>query len=232
MRSPESHNHASGAASRSRPTQVDTTAVSRGDWIRTSDLPAPSRMRYQTAPRPESGWRESNPSLRAWKALVQATTPHPRRDESSRGSIRTYVRISLQGRAVRRCGRCGWEKPLSEFAWRRRAKGELHNYCRACHADYRREHCLANRYRYIARAQCHRRRRVNFRAALTGAAPYERRSLAHRPRRLSKRGSEQTKDPANRALCLACSRGTDWGKPVLIVGYPGSTGSHLVLAIL
>src|SRR3954468_21643292 len=25
---------------------------------------------------------------------------------------------------------------------------------------------------------------------------------------------EQTKDPANRALRLACSRGTDWGKPV------------------
>src|SRR3954447_8122050 len=48
------------------------TVVNRGDWIRTSDLPAPSRMRYQTAPRPvtrslgagafeRSGWRESNP---------------------------------------------------------------------------------------------------------------------------------------------------------------------------
>jgi hypothetical protein len=36
--------------------------------------------------------------------------------------------------------------------------------------------------------------------------------------------TEQTKDPANRALRLACSRGTDWGKPVLILGYPGDTG--------
>ena len=39
--------------------------------------------------------------------------------------------------------------------------------------------------------------------------------------------SEKTKDPANRALRLACSRGTDWGKPVLILGYPASSGSHV-----
>jgi hypothetical protein len=54
---------------------------------------------------------------------------------------------------VRRCGRCGQDKPLAEFAWRRRAKGQRHNYCRPCHADYRREHYLANRRRYIALAQ-------------------------------------------------------------------------------
>ena len=29
--------------------------LSRGDWIRTSDRSAPSRVRYQTAPRPEVG---------------------------------------------------------------------------------------------------------------------------------------------------------------------------------
>jgi hypothetical protein len=44
---------------------------------------------------------------------------------------------------------------------------------------------------------------------------------------LEKPCSEQTKDPANRALRLACSRGTDWGKPVLILGYPGRFGSHI-----
>src|SRR3954452_14422685 len=42
---------------------------------------------------------------------------------------------------------------------------------------------------------------------------------------------EQTKDPANRALRLACSRGTDWGKPALILGYPGSRGSHMIREI-
>jgi len=54
---------------------------------------------------------------------------------------------------VRRCGRCGEEKPLEEFAWKRRAKGHRHSYCRPCHADYRREHYLANRAKYIGKAQ-------------------------------------------------------------------------------
>jgi hypothetical protein len=54
---------------------------------------------------------------------------------------------------MRRCGRCGEEKVLSDFAWRRREKGERHNYCRPCHAEYRREHYLANREKYIALAQ-------------------------------------------------------------------------------
>lgn len=60
--------------------------------------------------------------------------------------LRTYVRMKEEGR---RCGRCGLLKPLEEFAWRRRAKGQRHNYCRPCHAQYHREHYLANRKRYI-----------------------------------------------------------------------------------
>ena len=59
----------------------------------------------------------------------------------------------MYGRTVRRCGRCGQEKPVDEFAWRRRAKGERHNYCRPCQAEYRREHYLANRTKYIARSR-------------------------------------------------------------------------------
>jgi hypothetical protein len=49
----------------------------------------------------------------------------------------------------RRCGRCGQVKPIQEFAWRRKAKGQRHNYCRPCHSAYHREHYLANRQRYI-----------------------------------------------------------------------------------
>jgi len=52
----------------------------------------------------------------------------------------------------RRCGRCGQLKPLSAFAWRRRARLQRDNYCRPCRADYKREHYLANRERYIAAA--------------------------------------------------------------------------------
>jgi hypothetical protein len=54
--------------------------------------------------------------------------------------------------AFRRCGRCGGLKPLAAFAWRRKAKGQRHNYCRPCHAEYHREHYLANKQRYIAQA--------------------------------------------------------------------------------
>ncbi len=53
---------------------------------------------------------------------------------------------------MRRCGRCGNLKRVEEFAWRRKEKGQRHNYCRPCHADYHREHYLANRERYIAQA--------------------------------------------------------------------------------
>ena len=57
---------------------------------------------------------------------------------------------------MRRCGRCGELKPVEEFAWRRKKKGERHNYCRPCHSDYHREHYLANKQRYIAQAAAHK----------------------------------------------------------------------------
>jgi hypothetical protein len=53
---------------------------------------------------------------------------------------------------MRRCGRCGELKPLDDFAWRRKEKGQRHNYCRPCHAAYHREHYLANKDRYVAQA--------------------------------------------------------------------------------
>jgi hypothetical protein len=57
-------------------------SCSRGDWIRTSDRPAPSRVRYQTAPLPvasdpslarDDSKRATGiePALEAWKASVQ-----------------------------------------------------------------------------------------------------------------------------------------------------------------
>jgi hypothetical protein len=44
-------------------------------------------------------------------------------------------------------------KPLSEFAWRRKKKGQLDNYCRPCRAAYKQEHYEANRQRYIDQAK-------------------------------------------------------------------------------
>jgi hypothetical protein len=53
---------------------------------------------------------------------------------------------------LRRCGRCSQLKPLDQFAWRRKAKGQLDNYCRPCRADYHHEHYVANRAAYIENA--------------------------------------------------------------------------------
>jgi hypothetical protein len=54
---------------------------------------------------------------------------------------------------MRRCGRCGEMKPLEDFAWRRKAKDQRHNYCRPCHSAYHHEHYLANKQRYIDQAR-------------------------------------------------------------------------------
>jgi hypothetical protein len=59
---------------------------------------------------------------------------------------------------MRRCGRCGELKPVSHFAWRRKAKGQRHSMCRPCHSDYHRQHYLANKQRYIDQAAATKRR--------------------------------------------------------------------------
>ena len=62
--------------------------------------------------------------------------------------MRTSVRISNSLR-MRRCGRCEEEKPLDDFAWRRKSKGQKDNYCRDCRAAYKQEHYTVNKRRYI-----------------------------------------------------------------------------------
>jgi hypothetical protein len=51
--------------------------------------------------------------------------------------------------AMRRCGRCQAIKPVDDFMWRRKERGQRDNYCRPCRADYHHEHYVANRARYI-----------------------------------------------------------------------------------
>jgi hypothetical protein len=60
--------------------------------------------------------------------------------------------------AHRLCGRCGQRKPPTNFAWRRKARGQRDNYCQPCRSAYKREHYVANRERYIANA--HRRKQA------------------------------------------------------------------------
>jgi hypothetical protein len=66
---------------------------------------------------------------------------------------------------MRRCGRCRQEKSVEEFAWRRKAKGQRDNYCRACRAAYKQEHYAANRERYIKAATRRKRALVAERTA-------------------------------------------------------------------
>jgi hypothetical protein len=54
--------------------------------------------------------------------------------------------------STRICGRCQQLMPISNFAWRRKARGQRDNYCRACRAAYKKEHYATHRERYIANA--------------------------------------------------------------------------------
>jgi hypothetical protein len=50
------------------------------------------------------------------------------------------------------CGRCRQLRPTADFAWRRKARNQRDNYCRACRAAYKQEHYAAHRERYVANA--------------------------------------------------------------------------------
>lgn len=59
---------------------------------------------------------------------------------------------------IRRCGLCAREKPIEDFAWRRKDKGLFDNYCRPCRALYKQRHYEANKDRYIANAKARTQR--------------------------------------------------------------------------
>jgi hypothetical protein len=57
--------------------------------------------------------------------------------------------------SLKRCGRCGMEKPLSEFT----PKGKRRqSYCRSCVSEYFQEYYRKNRAAYVARASNHHRK--------------------------------------------------------------------------
>jgi hypothetical protein len=60
--------------------------------------------------------------------------------------------LDTASEGLKPCGRCGEIKPVEDFAWRQKARGQRDNYCRPCRAEYGREHYAANRQRYIDNA--------------------------------------------------------------------------------
>jgi hypothetical protein len=59
---------------------------------------------------------------------------------------------------LRKCYSCHELKPVDDFSWRRKAKGERDTYCRPCRSAYGRKHYEANRQRYIDQAAVSRRK--------------------------------------------------------------------------
>src|SRR3954468_24979998 len=55
---------------------------------------------------------------------------------------RVFAQTEL-GPELRRCCRCGELKPVDEFSWRRRDKGERDTHCRPCRSAYGEEHYAA-----------------------------------------------------------------------------------------
>jgi hypothetical protein len=56
-------------------------------------------------------------------------------------------------RPRRKCYRCGLLKPLEDFSWRHRARGQRNSFCRPCRSAYGKEHYAANRQTYIDQAR-------------------------------------------------------------------------------
>ena len=61
---------------------------------------------------------------------------------------------------LKRCSRCGNDRPLSEFVVKDKKTGRRGSYCRGCRSAYGKEHYRKNRPAYLARAK---KNRKNFR---------------------------------------------------------------------
>ena len=125
MRFESTQNPNAHAASGRIAPHAAETVVSRGDWIRTSDLPAPSRMRYQTAPRPGAGASLGQVSVRPCKEAKPLDEFTPKgsrggRDSYCRPCRRVYGRAHYQAHRRRYIEKAGQRRRL-----RRRVRAEF-----------------------------------------------------------------------------------------------------------
>lgn len=51
------------------------------------------------------------------------------------------------------CNKCQVDKELSNFSFKDKGKGSRKRICKLCHANYRRQHYLQNKEKYILKAQ-------------------------------------------------------------------------------
>jgi hypothetical protein len=69
-----------------------------------------------------------------------------------------HVFDTVERTKLSKCYRCGELKPIADFAWRRKRKGQRDSFCRPCRSAYHREHYEANRQRYIDQARFSKRK--------------------------------------------------------------------------
>jgi hypothetical protein len=67
---------------------------------------------------------------------------------------------------MRRCARCGEDKPVSEFGWKNKERTRLHSYCKPCVRANSKAHYAANKTRYLAKARRRDRRERTYRTYL------------------------------------------------------------------
>ena len=60
---------------------------------------------------------------------------------------------------MKRCPRCGEDKPFAEFGWKNEATGLRVSYCKPCVAANSRAHYVANKTAYVSRAKRTKNRR-------------------------------------------------------------------------
>ncbi|HVV38681.1 MAG TPA: hypothetical protein VHC63_18885 [Acidimicrobiales bacterium] len=60
---------------------------------------------------------------------------------------------------MKRCSRCGEEKPLTEFSWKDKEKGWRKSHCKACVRMKSRAHYASNKTSYAARIRRYKRRK-------------------------------------------------------------------------
>lgn len=78
----------------------------------------------------------------------------PKRERRHRRTT-AYVPINATS-DLRRCRRCGIEKPMTEFAPKHRGRPQPHSYCRDCQAKYQRDWYQRNRDAVLARMKHYR----------------------------------------------------------------------------
>ncbi len=81
------------------------------------------------------------------------------------GSVRAGCERAFVSEPLRRCSRCGLEKPPGDFSTKRRVTGQLDTYCRPCRSAYGKHHYAVNRQRYIDQAVARKRALADERTA-------------------------------------------------------------------